>query len=824
MSQPVYFHECFIWPGTHEIIPDNILATPFLSVYLRLCILLVDNYSIPNGINRYHTIVRDMCYPFYQIIELASDALAVICHQLLMHGTAVNIDVQTSNDFRQRVVLCALDMAENPLYSGHTVRPINVLVECVASRPAILAVPAEPVDEEEDDDYEGEEEQEGEQEELEGEQEEQGGEQEEQGGDQEEEDDENDNQQELPAEALVTALVVDGVTCTICHDELEAGSMASRLPCFHFFHEPCQLSQSVVQISSLVNLVHQSSLLVQKDSDSDVEEENRTSNEFIVDLNVEYHERALLANQKRFYKRSGRMRIDELTKEKNDKGNGDKGKSDKGLVAESFDWDDESMSLEDEGTTKFKAFMAIVEDEPSVGKEDARFGQWVDITMKKVHRILSMTDNEERKHVIDFTHVDLLVNLENKSLKDEIFDHKEVIEKWTCSKVTLDQLLSEKIPGNIVKTLRGKGRRKENNSNEVLFTKADVSTFEFAPMITSDSEDDSNNQDSSLKTSKQKVWYGPCKHYGLKNHLSNDSYSRPKCYTYGSCSHTTTEHTEQTAIRKSKNKLKGNKGFLSSNQNPLKSRFTKGTDLCENVYARLPKEESGPKVVFGDNSSGDIEGYGSVNYNGITFTKVAYVNGMKYNLISISQLCDANFKVLFTKTQGTIFNEKDEVILIAPKRRDVYVINMSSYNTDSNACFYAKASPSVNWLDHLGNFNEKADDGFFLGYSLVVKAFRVFNIRRQEMEETFHVTFSEDNEAISQTSTEGDAINFNEVNSFPDDELSEPRTENTPCTDSSIPNIEDVVLALDEAVHPKPAATFESSNLQEDEKDKPIDD
>ncbi|GJW17668.1 hypothetical protein Tco_0025104 [Tanacetum coccineum] len=43
------------------------------------------------------------------------------------------------------------------------------------------------------------------------------------------------------------------------------------------------------------------------------------------------------------------------------------------------------------------------------------------------------------------------------------------------------------------------------------------------------------------------------------------------------------------------------------------------------------------------------------------------------------------------------------------------------------------------------------------------------------MEETFHVTFSEDDEAISQTSTEGDAINFNEVNSFPDDEFREPR-------------------------------------------------
>ncbi|GKA43686.1 retrovirus-related pol polyprotein from transposon TNT 1-94 [Tanacetum coccineum] len=117
-------------------------------------------------------------------------------------------------------------------------------------------------------------------------------------------------------------------------------------------------------------------------------------------------------------------------------------------------------------------------------------------------------------------------------------------------------------------------------------------------------------------------------------------------------------------------------------------------------YLHIYSKESGPKVVFGDNSSGDIEGYGSVNCNGITFTRVAYVNGLKHNLISISQLCDANFKVLFTKTQGTIFNQNDEVLLIAPRRKDAYVINMKSYNKESNTCFFSKASPSVNWLWH----------------------------------------------------------------------------------------------------------------------------
>nr|GEX94641.1 retrovirus-related Pol polyprotein from transposon TNT 1-94 [Tanacetum cinerariifolium]GEX97524.1 retrovirus-related Pol polyprotein from transposon TNT 1-94 [Tanacetum cinerariifolium] len=117
-------------------------------------------------------------------------------------------------------------------------------------------------------------------------------------------------------------------------------------------------------------------------------------------------------------------------------------------------------------------------------------------------------------------------------------------------------------------------------------------------------------------------------------------------------------------------------------------------------YLQRYSKDPGPKVVFGYDSSRDTEGYGSVNCNEITFTRVAYVNGLKHNLISISQLCDANFKVLFTKIQGTIFNQNDEVVLIAPRIRDVYAIDMSSFNKESNACFLAKASLRVNWLWH----------------------------------------------------------------------------------------------------------------------------
>nr|GEW06387.1 hypothetical protein [Tanacetum cinerariifolium] len=50
---------------------------------------------------------------------------------------------------------------------------------------------------------------------------------------------------------------------------------------------------------------------------------------------------------------------------------------------------------------------------------------------------------------------------------------------------------------------------------------------------------------------------------------------------------------------------------------------------------------------------------------------------------------------------------------------------------------------TLNTLDHLGKFNGKADEGFFVGYSINSKAFRVFNSRKRIAEENLHIRFSE---------------------------------------------------------------------------------
>ncbi|GJS00768.1 putative ribonuclease H-like domain-containing protein [Tanacetum coccineum] len=57
----------------------------------------------------------------------------------------------------------------------------------------------------------------------------------------------------------------------------------------------------------------------------------------------------------------------------------------------------------------------------------------------------------------------------------------------------------------------------------------------------------------------------------------------------------------------------------------------------------------------------------------------------------------------------------------------------------------------LNTIDHLGKFDGKADEGFFVGYSTNIKAFRVFNSRTRIVEENLHVQFSENTPNIARS-------------------------------------------------------------------------
>ncbi|GKC38710.1 retrovirus-related pol polyprotein from transposon TNT 1-94 [Tanacetum coccineum] len=63
----------------------------------------------------------------------------------------------------------------------------------------------------------------------------------------------------------------------------------------------------------------------------------------------------------------------------------------------------------------------------------------------------------------------------------------------------------------------------------------------------------------------------------------------------------------------------------------------------------------------------------------------------------------------------------------------------------------------LNTIDHLEKFDGKADKGFFVGYSLNSKVFRVFNSRTRIVEENLHIRFSENTPNVIGTKVSNNA-------------------------------------------------------------------
>ncbi|GJZ59044.1 retrovirus-related pol polyprotein from transposon TNT 1-94 [Tanacetum coccineum] len=370
-------------------------------------------------------------------------------------------------------------------------------------------------------------------------------------------------------------------------------------------------------------------------------------------------------------------RIDDPTKGKSKKGKNEKGKSEKGFIAESFDWDEEYVSLEDEGSTKIRAFMAIVDGEPSIGKADARseFECETREPFPPLPKLIGDVPTGTSDSLISLS--DLTLNIVDLTL------NTSVPKKTKPTSVKVSQAYQLLL--TLMEEVKGLKRQIEIPSGTSPSITQSKQVTVKKTLIKLKAQSSMNP--SVKKAPKIPKPFKECKYCGFNDHHYDNCEYYSGCEIGGSIAHEPADFPKKHPNNR--------KPRIANNQStkPTENGCSRHMTGIKQYLHRYSKE-SGPKVFFGDDSLGDTEGYGSVNYNGITFTRVAYVNGLKHNLISISQLCNANFKVLFTKTQGTIFNQNDEVVLIAPIIRDVYVIDMSSFNKESNTYFLAKASPS----------------------------------------------------------------------------------------------------------------------------------
>ncbi|GKF14455.1 hypothetical protein Tco_0055917 [Tanacetum coccineum] len=79
----------------------------------------------------------------------------------------------------------------------------------------------------------------------------------------------------------------------------------------------------------------------------------------------------------------------------------------KGLIDEAYELDEEEVSSDDNETVEVKVLMALAKENDDVGNESARNGKWVKISMRKVHTLLEMKDNDDRKVCLDYLCIDL---------------------------------------------------------------------------------------------------------------------------------------------------------------------------------------------------------------------------------------------------------------------------------------------------------------------------------------------------------------------------------------------------------------------------------
>ena len=84
-------------------------------------------------------------------------------------------------------------------------------------------------------------------------------------------------------------------------------------------------------------------------------------------------------------------------------------------------------------------------------------------------------------------------------------------------------------------------------------------------------------------------------------------------------------------------------------------------------------------------------------------------------------------------------------VLIRPilKKTPYELLNGSKPHIGHLKVFGYKCYILKNGKDNLGKFDEKADNGIFLGYSLSSHAYRVYNKRLMIVEEFVHIVFYE---------------------------------------------------------------------------------
>ncbi|VFQ84592.1 unnamed protein product [Cuscuta campestris] len=140
----------------------------------------------------------------------------------------------------------------------------------------------------------------------------------------------------------------------------------------------------------------------------------------------------------------------------------------------------------------------------------------------------------------------------------------------------------------------------------------------------------------------------------------------------------------------------------------------------------------GSRVTFGGrNDFGLTKGLGNLVYKGLTIQTISYVEGLNYNLLSISQFCDKGYSLEFFKDMASLKNiSTNEVILTGKRIRNIYEVMWDDVKA---ACLISKAKMKIVGANiHFQKLEAKcSSSGFYQTYLEMIAA--------QELSEFLHL-------------------------------------------------------------------------------------
>ncbi|GJV89743.1 putative ribonuclease H-like domain-containing protein [Tanacetum coccineum] len=135
------------------------------------------------------------------------------------------------------------------------------------------------------------------------------------------------------------------------------------------------------------------------------------------------------------------------------------------------------------------------------------------------------------------------------------------------------------------------------------------------------------------------------------------------------------------------------------------------------AYLSDYEDFNGGFVAFGsDPKGGKITGKGKIKTANLDFDDVYFVDELKFNLFSVSQMCDKKNSVLFTESECLILSpsfkllDESQVVLRAPRKDDVYSLDLKNIVPSGGiTCLYANATADESklWHRRLGHVNFK---------------------------------------------------------------------------------------------------------------------